>query len=62
MLGNPRPVVLDFDLKEYRIQRALIVGSRRIAKRSNLDLHGSISFRLPNMCAFTKPSRMRTMH
>jgi hypothetical protein len=54
--------VLDFDLKEYRIQRALIVGSRRIAKRSNLDLHGSASFRLPNMYAFTKPSKIRTMY
>jgi len=55
MLGNPILVVLDFDLKEYRNQKAHIVGSRRIAKRSNLDLHGSASFRLPNMYAFPKP-------
>jgi hypothetical protein len=62
MPGNPILVVLDFDLNEYRNQKAHIVGSRRIAKRSNLDLHGSASFRLPNMYAFTKPSRIRTMY
>jgi hypothetical protein len=62
MLGNPILVVLDFNLKEYRNQKVHIVGSRKIAARSNLDLQGSASFGLPNMDAFTKPSRIRTMY
>jgi len=62
MLGNPILAVLDFDPNDYQNQKAHIVGSRRIAKRSNLDLRGSASFTLPNMYAFMKHSRIRAMY